>query len=55
METQETVTISRESCKRHEKEMKHIQNVLDTCKRLGCTPSELLKRNYMTELGYDKS
>ena len=31
-------------------DLQHIQNVLDTCKRLGCTPSELLKMNYMSEL-----
>mgnify|MGYP003647351394 FL=1 len=37
----------------HIKSMKHIQNVRSTCKRLGCTPSELIKKNYMTELGYD--
>ena len=35
------------------KSMEHIQNVRSTCKRLGCTPSELLKKNYMSELGYD--
>lgn len=37
----------------HIKAMKHIQNVRSTCKRLGCTPSELLKKNYMSELGYE--
>lgn len=31
-------------------DLQRIQNVLDTCKRLGCTPSELLKMNYMSEL-----
>jgi cytochrome b involved in lipid metabolism len=37
----------------HIKSMNHIQNVRSTCKRLGCTPSELLKKNYMSELGYE--
>lgn len=32
----------------------HITKVLETCKRLGCTPSELLKKDYLTELGYNK-
>lgn len=37
----------------HIKQMQHIANVRSTCKRLGCTPSELLKKDYMTELGYN--
>jgi len=32
--------------------LQHIENVKKTCKRLGCTPSELLKKDYLTELGY---
>ncbi len=33
--------------------MQHIANVRNTCKRLGCTPTELLNKNYTKELGYD--
>ena len=36
----------------HIKQMQHIENVLSTCKRLGCTPTELLHKDYMNELGY---
>lgn len=34
--------------------LEHIQNVRDTCKRLGCTPSELLHKDYTKELGNKK-
>jgi len=34
--------------------MAHIQNVRDTCKRLGVSTSELLHMDYTKELGYDK-
>ena len=34
------------------KQMQHIENVLSTCKRLGCTPTELLHKDYMNELGH---
>ena len=36
----------------HIKQMQHIENVLSTCKRLGCTPTELLHKDYMNELGH---
>ena len=31
--------------------MKHIENVRNTCKHLGCTPTQLLHKDYMSELG----
>ena len=30
--------------------MKHVENVMNTCQRLGCTPSELLRMDYQKEL-----
>ncbi len=33
--------------------MKHVENVMNTCRRLGCTTGELLHMNYTKELGYD--
>lgn len=37
------------------KQMQHIENVSNTCKKLGCTPSELLHKDYMRELVMNKT
>ena len=48
-------TISRKGIDHeHIKAMNHINNVRNTCRRLGCTPSELLKKDYISELNHNQ-